>query len=130
MMVRLLGTWMLLLLLAACSRPVGSSFSPPSDSDRALFFQGLDELATAETSPALSELAGRPDQGPWQRRARILLAWQSRLRDQEHHSAADLHQKLRSCRSSNDKLTQENATLHHDLQELKRIMVEMEKRGK
>ena len=130
MMIRLLGTWMLLLLLAACSRPVGSSIYPSSDSDRALFFKGLDELATVETSPALSELAVGPDQGPWQQRAQILLDWQSRLRAQEHHSAANLNQQLRSCRSSNDKLTQENVTLHHDLQELKRIMVEMEKRGK
>jgi cytochrome c-type biogenesis protein CcmH/NrfF len=129
-MKRLIAIWVLCFSLAACTAPGRTLFSPLSDPDQSLFIKGLEELNTQDASPTLSALANRPEPSPWRQRARTLLDWQTRVQDREQSRASSFQNQLRACRISNDKLTQENAALSHDLQELKRIMVEMEKRGK
>lgn len=121
---------MLCLFLVACTGPGRHIFSPLTDPNQAMFLKGLEELKTGDASPTLEELANRPEAGPWQFRARTLLHWQTRIRNEEQSKVLDLQNQLRGCRSSNDRLSQENGSLNHDLQELKRIMVEMERRSK
>ena len=128
-MKRLLATPILVIFLSACTG-LGKPPAPPLPSpEQALFDAGLKELADGGTSPALVQLSQRPA-SPWQQRAQTLLEWQGKIREQGHAATASLQQQLRACRSTGDKLSQENATLSHDLQELKKIMVEMEKRRK
>ena len=129
-MKRLLAIWMLCFSLAACTGPGRTLLSPPSDPDQTLFLKGLEELKTQDASPTLSALAKRSEPGIWRQRARTLRDWQTRVQDQEQSRNSNLQNQLRACRISNDKLAQENSALSHDLQELKRIMVEMEKRSK
>ena len=129
-MKRLLAIWMLCFSLAACTGPERTLLWPLSNPDQALFLQGLDELKTQDASPTLGALANRSEPGPWRQRARTLVDWQTRVQDQAQSKKSNLQNQLRACRISTDKLTQENSALSHDLQELKRIMVEMEKRSK
>ena len=129
-MKRLLAIWMLGISLAACTGPGRTLLSPLSDPDQALFLKGLEELKTQDASPTLGALANRSEPDPWRQRARTLLDWQTRVQDQGQSRKSTLQNQLRACRISTDKLTRENSALSHDLQELKRIMVEMEKRSK
>ena len=130
-MKRLFATWTVCLCLAACVGRAPAPASPTTEvPPRDLFFKGLTELQKADTSPSLAALAGRSEPGPWRDRAKVLLDWQERLRSQEGAARSNLQQELRRCREGREKLSAENASLNHDLQELKRIMVEMEKRSK
>lgn len=130
-MKHLLATGCVCLCLAACTgRPAATTFVPSADSSRTLFFKGLEELQHADSSPTLAALANRAAPDPWQSRARLLLSWQERLRRQDQGSRKELQRDLRRCREGREKLSGENAALNHDIQELKRIMVEMEKRSK
>ncbi|HKJ87840.1 MAG TPA: hypothetical protein VKA48_04975 [Gammaproteobacteria bacterium] len=124
----------LLLLPAACAprpgqtpdgaQPTVSSVPAGSEADR--FIRGLDKLIAGQAT-GLKKIAAGPASGPWRERAAALLARQERLAKQAHRIGL-LEQRLQTCDSGSKALKERNAKLKQDLQELKRILVEMETR--
>jgi hypothetical protein len=124
----------LLLLPAACAlRPgqppedgwlVASSVAGCSEADR--FIRELDGLIAGQET-GLENIVAGPVNDPWRQRAEALLAWQDQLAKQERRITL-LEKRLRTCSSDSRALKERNAKLNQDLQELKRILVEMETR--
>lgn len=87
-----------------------------------LFFRALDALRAGQTTQL--ELLARPDtEEPWRSRARQLLDLQHQL-SEETSRQTSLQKKLQACLVNTSDLEKANETLLHDLEELKKILVE------
>ncbi len=117
-----------LLVLTACTQPVMQR-PAPTDDRSALFLNGLDELIESGRSDALSRLAEEGDAGHWRERARNLMEWKQRAGNLSRENE-NLRQQLRQSRLSEEQMAKDNTLLKKDLEQLKKILVEMETRPK
>lgn len=117
-----------LMALTACTQPVMRQ-PAPNDDRSALFQNGLDELIESGRSDALSRLAEEGDAGQWRVRAQNLMEWKQRAGNLSRENE-NLRQQLRQARLSEEQLAKDNTMLKKDLEQLKKILVEMETRPK
>ena len=128
-MTRFTALCLTTLLLAACASPPGRPDIPAAEPVREVFLQGLDEWLTSGSSATLQGLAQANGSDVWTGRAQGLLGWQAEVTAGLRSRGAEQQRQINHCREANEKFARENAALTHDLQELKRIMVEMERRN-
>ena len=129
-----------LLVLAGCSfparqatiqpeaRPAGHAPQRNLKEEEVRFLQAMTEWFEGEDA-ALRRIAETQDTAPWNERARELLDAMAE-RHQHREEVVRQRQDLQTCQRANDGLKSDNRRLHKDLEELKRILVDMENRGR
>ena len=119
--------WILLLFLllsTGCSLPHLAQKGAES-----LFDQGLKEMAADKKPKSLAELQRRFPESTWARRASVL----SRLyaaRQNTDKQLQVLEQELSDCSTKSRQDQEELLQLRNDLQALKQLVIETEKRAK
>jgi hypothetical protein len=101
----------------------------PNDERSTQFVQGFDEMTGSGRSETLGRLAEDPNAGPWRERARSLLEGKERAGNLSRENE-NLRQQLRQARATEEQMARDNASLKKDLEQLKRILVDMETRPK
>ncbi len=114
----------LLLLATGCSLP-----HLAQNGAEALFDQGLKEMAGDKNPKSLAELQKRFPQSPWARRAGVLNRL-SAARQRTDKQLQAMEQGLTDCRTKSRKDQEELLRLRNDLEALKRLVIETEKRAK
>jgi hypothetical protein len=115
-----------LLLLALAAFPTACSSLPKGPGDRPpehqLFLQAVDETSSAAPGPALEALRRDYPDSPWTAKAQGF-ADLNRTRE-------TLEIKIQTLQQDKNRLLQENRKLKEDLDKLKKLVIEMEKRRK
>lgn len=120
--------WLLLLfclLAAGCLGP-GWPLQTPAE---VLFHRGAEELAAGKEPQSLTTLIRRYPESPWTQRALSLSRLadeQKRLGDQLRSLEAEVSRSRREGKQKDEEL----ARLRQDLERLKQLVIEMEKRAK
>jgi hypothetical protein len=105
---------------AACSSlPGGTGHRPP---EHLLFLQALDETSSAAPGTALERLRRDYPDSQWTAKA-LTIADLNRTRE-------TLENKNQSLQQDKNRLLQENRKLKDDLEKLKKLVIDMEKRRK
>ena len=109
---------LLLLVLAVFFTACGSL--PKSPGDHQLFLQAVDETSSAAPGAALDTLRRDYPDSPWTAKAQ---AW-----DDLNRAREALEIKIQTLQQDKNRLVQENRKLKEDLDKLKKLVIEMEKR--
>lgn len=115
---RFLLTLTLVFLIAACSAlPKLPEAHPPADE---LFLQALGEISAATPGAALDMLRRDYPDSPWTASA------QSINELQQAHDAQEA--RIRSLQQEKNRLLQENRKLKEDMEKLRKLVIETERR--
>lgn len=113
----LLPLTLALLVVACAALPRLSGSPPPADE---LFLQALGEMPTATAEEAFETLRREYPDSPWTSSA------QSIKNLQQAHAAQDA--KIQALQQDKSRLLQENRKLKEDLEKLRKLVIETERR--
>jgi hypothetical protein len=117
---RMLGVFLLAVFAAACgSLPKGPGALPAAHE---LFLQATDEISSGRTGPALDTLRHDYPDSPWTAKAQNFLEL-----DQAQET---LEIKVQTLQQEKSHLLQENRKLKEDLDQLRKLVIETERRRK
>jgi hypothetical protein len=117
---RMLGLWLLAVSATAC----GSLPKYPGDRSAAheLFLQATDEISSGRTGPALDTLRHDYPDSPWTTKAQNFVKL--------NKAQETLEIKVQTLQLEKSHLLQENRKLKEDLDQLRKLVIETERRRK
>lgn len=128
MNMRLLVYFCLITLLGGCASQTYPAFLTPRD--QLLFVQGMDEIAAGEDYTAtFTTLQETWPESPWTQKAQNISALLDKIRKQQQ-TIDRLTREQTVCRRQNKALRLKAEALQSDREKLRRLMIDLEKRGR
>jgi len=117
----------LLVLLTACSGPYLKDFNPRSSAEK-LFVAGLEDFSSRGGLKKLEKVEARYPRSKWAGYAASILSAQQAVKTEQAISAENA-QANAELSSQLDALRQENLQLNETIEQLKKLLIELEQRA-